>query len=173
MVLPNERITDFLNNERVPAQIGLIYLPQMYVSKIKSIDQLEQAQTLLKIVHIISKQLVKHWFYNYQECDHHIDLSKEAQESDLTTEINFLMRYNCDKYNKNCTNSRNKNIFLKHNQNCFLFKGFTNWLSYLGFQSIKPDLFDLVRIKVYISIIFQVIKYKSFYSDTIGVVFNP
>lgn len=38
-------------------------------------------------------------------------------------------------------------MFLRYNQNCHLLKGIVNWLAYLGFQSVYPDLFDLIRLE--------------------------
>jgi hypothetical protein len=144
-VLPSDTLIDFINSEQMTAQLGIIYLPQTYVKNMRSDDQLEQAQTLLKIIHLISKQLSKHWFYNYQECNDHINLAKENNDIDLTTETIYFMKNFCS--NKTCLslkNNRNNNLFLKYNQNCYLFKGIVNWIGYLAFQSIKPDLFDLV-----------------------------
>jgi hypothetical protein len=39
---------------------------------------------------------------------------------------------------------RSLNSYLELNEKCFLYKGFINWLSYLAFQTVQPDLFDLV-----------------------------
>lgn len=45
------------------------------------------------------------------------------------------------------TCGRGVNLFLRYNQNCHLLKGIVNWLAYLGFQSVYPDLFDLIRLE--------------------------
>jgi hypothetical protein len=52
-----------------------------------------------------------------------------------------------DKFCVNGTCGRGINLFLRYNQNCHLFKGVVNWLSYLGFQAVYPDLFDLIRLE--------------------------
>jgi hypothetical protein len=116
----------------------------------KSIDQLDQAQTLLKIIHIISKQLAKHWFSNYQECNDAINLSNKDNsyaltDNDLATETYYFMKAFVKSSNKQMNST--SSMFLKYNQNCYLFKGIVNWLGYMGFQSIKPDLFDLVFLE--------------------------
>ena len=118
--MPTETPLDFLNNDQVTAQLGIIYLPQNYVENIRLTDQLEQAQALLKVIHLISKQLAKHWFYNYQDC--HSNLPQNAfADSDLATETYHFMKNFCD--DDRCSRSRDVEMFLRYNQNCYLFKG--------------------------------------------------
>ena len=135
------------------AQLGIIYLPQFFVRNLKTIDLLEKAQVKLKIVHIISKQLAKHWFYKYQECNNQMNLFKDVNENDFTVDTLYLIRSLCAE-SKNLTFCSNKDIaeqdqsfntYLQYNVNCYLFKGIVNWLSYLSFKSIHPELFDLVN----------------------------
>ena len=77
------------------AQLGIIYLPQFFVRNLKTIDLLEKAQVKLKIVHIISKQLAKHWFYKYQECNNQMNLFKDVNENDFTVDTLYLIRSLC------------------------------------------------------------------------------
>lgn len=96
VILPHESMLDFLHSDQVPAQLGIIYLPQVYIESIRAKDQLQQAQYLLKIIHLIAKQLAKHWFYNYQDCQSTVYSSNHGDTaSDLVTETRTFMDKFC------------------------------------------------------------------------------
>lgn len=138
--MASESILDFLNSEQVTAQLGIIYLPQSYITD--NTDQLKQAQTKLKLMHLISKQLAKHWFYKYPQC------RIGAQSQDLVSETLHFMQTFCQ--NKTCSSMekrQNATLFLRHNQDCYLVKGVINYMAYLGLQSLQPGLFDLIRLE--------------------------
>lgn len=154
VILPSESIIELANDDQSLAQLGIIYLPQFYVKSLKTSDLLEKSQVKLKVVHIISKQLSKHWFYKYQECNNQMNLFKDLNENDFTVDTLYLIKSLCAE-NNNLTFCSNKDpavkdksfdAFLQYNVNCYLFKGIVNWLSYLSFKSIHPDLVDLVFI---------------------------
>lgn len=164
VTLPSESIIELANDDQTFAQLGIIYLPQFYVKNLKTNDLLEQEQVKLKIVHMISKQLAKHWFYKFQDCHNQMHFYKNVNENDFTVDTIYLVKSLCAE-KRNLTFCSNKDLaeqdasfkaFLQYNVNCYLFKGVVNWISYLSFKSINPDLFDLVNLRRNILIFFLI-----------------
>ena len=127
--------------------MGIIYLPSTFMSTLNSNDQLTHTQNNLKIVNMLSKQLVKHWFYNFFEL--HCDKFNLYDDNsyDITTDTINILRNQCQK-SKGCQNvqyfKKNVNEYLEINEKCYLYKGFINWIGYLAFQAVQPNFIDLV-----------------------------
>ena len=124
-------------------------------------DQLTKTQNKLKLLNMISKQLSKHWFFSSYDtnCEKSFIQSNFdesfAEEPDILTETVNIVKNSCEGRNSNVIYARNRtdsvekslNDYLELNEKCFLYKGFINWISYLAFQSVQPDLFDLVHLE--------------------------
>jgi hypothetical protein len=142
-----------VNTDFSMLHMGIIYLPSTYItSPSNSNDQsLPHTQNNLKIVNMLAKQLVKHWFYNF--FDLHCDKSNLYDDNnyDITTDTLNILKNVCQKTNaKNCLNmqffsKKGVNEYLEINEKCFLYKGFVSWIGYLAFQAVQPGFIDLVR----------------------------
>ncbi|CAF0715734.1 unnamed protein product [Brachionus calyciflorus] len=122
-------------------QVGILYLPVSFInSKYYSNDQLTKLRHKLNLANTISKQLVKHWFY--ESVDIHCDNEQDIYMDTLNL-MNLCVNNSCQENDTNLFLQQNLDL----NEKCFLFKGVINWISYLGFQSVHPDLFDLVHLE--------------------------
>jgi hypothetical protein len=169
VVLPSESIIDLVDSDFQMTHFGIIYLSSSYLSQMNSNDQLTKVQNKLKLLNMIAKQLAKHWSFDSFEvnCEKsYIQSNFESSNSnaetsdeyDIVTETTSMVKSYCESNNcvvsdsgenYNRTNQRDYidrslNSYLELNEKCFLYKGFINWLSYLAFQTVQPDLFDLV-----------------------------
>ena len=143
-----------VNTDFSMIHMGIIYLPSTFVTSPSSNhDQsLPQTKNNLKIVNMLSKQLVKHWFYNFFNL--HCDKSNLYDDNsyDITTDTINILKNVCQKTNsKNCLNSnvqyfskKSVNDYLEINEKCFIYKGFISWIGYLAFQAVQPGFIDLV-----------------------------
>jgi hypothetical protein len=129
-------------------QFGIIYLPGSYLNSYRSQDQLIRSQTCAKIVHLVSKQLARHWLYNNAECNDEKNPLNNYDEynNDLTASTMNIIKNSCT--DNECSNANSKSEdyteSLIHNEKCFFHKGAINWISYLAFKNVMPEFFDLV-----------------------------
>ena len=152
VILPTSTIIDLVNNDFSMIHMGIIYLSSSFVGN--TYDQLTKTQNKLKIINMLSKQLTKHWFYNFFEL--HCDKNNHLDDNnyDITTDTVNIIRNFCQ--NNACMDhnyflDKSTNDYLELNEKCYLYKGFIGWISYLGFQSLLPEYFDLV-ILIFFSI---------------------
>jgi hypothetical protein len=135
------------------SQIGIIYMPNNLISRFDSPDQLTKSESRMKIIHTLSKQLARHWFRQFLQQDCEKNLFKEDYNyKDLTFDTVNLIKNICDSStNNSCMESdpfdKSINSYLEFNEKCFLNKGIINWMAYLAFQTVYPDLFDLVHLE--------------------------
>ena len=149
VILPSSVGSAQINDYFKMVHIGIIYLPFSYIANLNSLDHLTRVQAKSKIVHAISRQLIKHWFYNIMECENDRNSLRsegvlEMDKFDLTLDSVQVIRKLCK--NRQCTelNRNLLNMLLESNEKCFIYKGFTYWISYLAFKDQMSDFFDLV-----------------------------
>jgi hypothetical protein len=149
VILPLASISQFSTNDLKTTNMGVVYLPEAYLTeyghdvyaKINTI----QLKLKYKITNILAKQLSKHWFSKSN--DYHCD-TNEPNENEAFIEKIANIKLICS--SMNCTTGNrtllSKSVFadLQIYQKCFLYKALVNWMGYLAFQSIYPELFDLV-----------------------------
>ncbi len=173
VILPSDPVIDLLDSDFQMTHFGIIYLSSSYLNQMNSNDQLTKVQNKLKLLNMIAKQLSKHWSFdsfelnceksfiqsNFESSIPSVGVSND--EYDIVTETTSMVKNYCDS-TINCISSgvgniantsrtmgkdladRSLNSYLELNEKCFLYKGFINWISYMAFQAVQPDLFDLV-----------------------------
>jgi hypothetical protein len=153
IILPTSTYVDIVNDDLIMSQIGIIYMPISFIISFDSPDQLTKLESKMKIIHTLSKQLARHWFRQFLQQDCEKNLFKEDFSSkDLTFDTINLIKNICDSStNNSCTEmdpfDKNINSYLEFNEKCFLNKGIINWVAYIAFQTVYPDLFDLVHLE--------------------------
>lgn len=153
VILPKSTVKSLLSTtsqEPKTTSVGILYIPDSYVTKYESYDYLNKLKLKFKITNSISKQLVKHWFYSSNDF-HCENANVMANENDAFMEKIDSIRAYCLVHN--CTRNRTGFMLgrsvladLHIYQSCFMYKAIVNWIGYLAFRSIYPDLFDLVLI---------------------------
>jgi hypothetical protein len=152
VILPSEATIDFIYKSSLDMpHIGIIYLPFKYIDLLDTDDMLDKMQAKSKIIHLISVQLARHWFYNFLECNNKkTSLLVSNYNLDVRSQTISLLKIVCK--NVSCSNAEqitdnNIDSLLGFNDECFLHKGIINWISYLAFQMLQPDLVDLVHLE--------------------------
>ena len=153
IILSTKTYMDIINDDLIMSQIGIVYIPNSFISNLASMDQLTKSESKMKIINTISKQLARHWFKQFLEQDCEKNLFKEDYSyNDLTYDTMNLIKNICDSSKTNdCLGvdpfDKSINLYLEFNEKCFLNKGFVNWIGYLAFQTVYPDLFELVHLE--------------------------
>lgn len=153
VVLPKSSAKSLLAASQNPktTSIGLLFVPDAYITNYEHFDYLNKLKLKFKITSVLSKQLAKFWFYSSN--DYHCETSSlsPSNENDIFMEKIASIRSLC--LAQNCSHSGNKSannigrsvlVDLQIYQSCVLYKAVVNWIGYLAFQSVYPDLFDLV-----------------------------
>jgi hypothetical protein len=144
---------NLVNDDLIMSQIGIIYIPNTYIKNLASLDQLTKMQSKMKIISTISKQLSRHWFRQFLEQDCEKNLFKEDfNYNDLTLDTINLIKNICDSStNNSCLGidsfDKSVTLYLEFNEKCFLNKGIVNWMAYLAFQEVYPELFELIHME--------------------------
>ena len=132
--------------------MGVIFIPSKFIDNLENGDHLNRIETKSKLIYSVARQLIKHWFYNYVECDYdndrsfHSESESESMKFDLTIDtINVIRNFLENQiYVKN---ERLLNQLLESNEKCYIYKGLIGWISYLAFKSQQADFFDLYQLE--------------------------
>ncbi len=108
---------DFLTSEQASAQLGLLFLPRASLSADPA-----------RLTHLVATQLAKHFFHRHPTC---------RALADLSAETAYLLQQS----------PRRRVRLLRHHQQCYLAKGLTAYVAYLGLRSLQPHLPDLLRLE--------------------------
>lgn len=155
VVLPKSSAKSLLaatSQELKTTSIGLVFMPDTYTQNYEHFDYLNKLKLKFKITNVLSKQLVKYWFYSSNGFHCETNSLTATNENDVFMEKVASIRGLCSV--QNCSHGNNKsstNVLgrsvladLQIYQSCVLYKAIVNWVGYLAFQSVYPDLFDLV-----------------------------
>lgn len=165
IILPKKSADELIENEDVKTvNVGLIYIGDTYLDEYQTNDYISRTKFKFKLTHSIAKQLTKHWFQQSNDfhCDSmHIYANEQEQlfADNLRTIKNYCPQLRNCSYNdqplatiddSNATNNSATARFVINDlhlfEKCYFYKSIVNWISYLAFQSIYPQLFDLVII---------------------------
>lgn len=158
IVLPKSSAKNLLSASQDPktTSIGLVFIPDSYITNYEHFDYLNKLKLKFKMTSILSKQLAKYWFYTSNDFHCETNLLTPSNENDVFEDKIASIRalcsaQNCSRASGNKSASNNNNLLgrsvltdLQIYHSCMLYKAVVNWISYLAFQSVYPDLFDLV-----------------------------
>lgn len=140
-MLSTSEISELIDVDSAYDHDGILYLPENWLNIQMNIinDELTKSKIESKINFTIAKQLSRFWFnrYRFTDCSCSSIWSQNFYENPNPFEkINRLFNYQF----------QNLNSTLDYNVECFVRKGIIGWLSYMSFQLLQTNLFDLVSM---------------------------
>jgi hypothetical protein len=156
VVLPEKSVLELVQSSDIKTtSLGLVYVSESLLREYDTNDYIKRIRVKFQLTNLLSKQLAKHWFYNSNElhCD---SVSIYEYENDLFMEKIRQIKSHCQMQNQSQSHQNQSQAAsakaerakilddLALFEKCHFYKALVNWIGYMAFQSVYPDLIDLV-----------------------------
>ena len=173
VLISNNELNELIDFDNPYDHNGIIYLPADLFIRMNDPDQLTRAQIKSRIIFTLAKQLSRYWFNHYHFIDCSCSIWSQRSNSNENSSPfliierifndqfeNFTTIFGCtdaECLNNKIKNNLNEDSILDYNIECFMRTGIIGWLSYMSFEFIQSDLYDLVKFRFLIFYILFVI----------------